>query len=73
MNSFKVVLIERSGHECGNACRFATEAEADESFRELFARWMACPSDYRVDQSEDQANYHMVDGRPRPLRASVAA
>jgi hypothetical protein len=40
----------------GNALRFATHAEAEQSARELMSRWFM-PSDYRVDEVEDEVNY----------------
>jgi hypothetical protein len=40
----------------GNALRFATHAEAEQSAQELMSRWFM-PSDYRVDESSDEVNY----------------
>ncbi len=53
MKSFKMVLIENSGNECGNGLRFATEAQAHEYHADLYSRWTGCPSGYRIDPSED--------------------
>ena len=41
---------------CGNALRFATEAEAVEYGKELLSRWFV-PSDSRAVQTEDPVNY----------------
>jgi hypothetical protein len=40
----------------GNALRFATQAEAEQSALELMGRWFM-PSDYRVDEVDDEVNY----------------
>jgi hypothetical protein len=40
----------------GNALRFATHAEAEQSALELMSRWFM-PSDYRVDEVDDAVNY----------------
>ncbi len=40
----------------GNALRFATHAEAEQSALELMSRWFM-PSDYRVDEVDDEVNY----------------
>jgi hypothetical protein len=65
--SYKVVLIESSGHECGNAMRFATEKEAEDSYWELASRWTACPAKHRIEECDDTVTYEMVDGRPRSI------
>ena len=62
--SYKVVLIESCGNECGNALRFATEEEAEASYWELASRWAVCPSKHRIDTSDDPVNYVMHEGRP---------
>jgi hypothetical protein len=40
----------------GNALRFATQAEAEQSALELMGRWFM-PSDYRVDEVDEEVNY----------------
>ncbi len=54
------------GEWCSNAQRFATSAEAWESAHTRFLVW-TMPSDYRVSESDDPVNYHVVDGRDTPL------
>jgi len=39
----------------GNALRFATHSEAEQSALELMGRWFM-PSDYRVDEVDDAVN-----------------
>ncbi len=51
--SYKMVLIENNGNECGNGLRFATEEQAHEYHADLYSRWTGCPSGYRVDPSND--------------------
>ena len=55
------VVADRSGKFCGNGLRFATEAEALESARNLAARWTLV-TDYRATESPDPVNYRLVDG-----------
>ncbi len=40
----------------GNALRFATREEAEQSALELMGRWFM-PSDYRVDEVDGEVNY----------------
>lgn len=65
--SYKLVLIESCGHECGNGMRFATEEEAEESYWELAHRWTMCPRDHRIEESTDPVNYVMDGGRPMSI------
>jgi hypothetical protein len=44
-----------------NLLRFATEAEAEESGKELLSRWYV-PTDSRAVESDDPVNYKFVDG-----------
>lgn len=68
--SWKMVLIEESGNECGNACRFATYEEAKASYQELYRRWTLCPRAFTVRESDDPVNYTMAaDGRLVRLEA----
>ena len=69
--SYKLVLIEANGHECGNACRFETEDEANGSWYELSGRWMGCPQRYRVEASDSPVNYAMIDGQLKARRNDV--
>jgi hypothetical protein len=50
---------------CGNAERFATASEAEESARERFSRW-TMPTGYFVQESADPVNYKWTaDGAKR--------
>jgi hypothetical protein len=55
-----------AGKWSGNACRFATEAEAKDYVIDLSMRWTAV-SDFRVVESDDPVTYEMVEGRARPI------
>lgn len=55
------VLVD--GRWCGNALRFATEAEAARSASALLMRWFV-PTDSRAVQSQDAVNYTLTaDGQ----------
>jgi hypothetical protein len=57
MTSYKPeVVADCSGKWCGNACRFATEAEALAYVTDLAMRWTAV-SETRVVESPDPVNY----------------
>jgi hypothetical protein len=45
----------------GNALRFATEAEAQKSVKDLEMRWLLVTAT-RVTESDDPVNYKWVDG-----------
>lgn len=53
------VIADSSGKWCGNALRFATEAEAKSNVRDLMMRWMSV-RDTRVVRSRDPVNYLWV-------------
>jgi hypothetical protein len=55
MKSWKPEVLV-SGKWAGNALRFATKEEAEESGNELLSRWFV-PVDSRAVQSEDEVNY----------------
>jgi hypothetical protein len=60
--SFKPeVIADASGKWCGNALRFATEREAEQSARDLAMRWTAV-RDYRASPSDDPVSHRIVDG-----------
>jgi hypothetical protein len=61
------VIADHSGKWCGNALRFATEAEAWEDVRDLANRWFAV-RETRVVKSEDPVNYRRVDGKSEPIK-----
>lgn len=44
-----------------NALVFATREEAEASARDTFGRWMLA-TDWRVTESDQPANYQIVDG-----------
>jgi hypothetical protein len=50
------VIADSSGQWVGNALRFATEAEAYASARDLASRWTLV-RDYRATDSPDPVNY----------------
>ncbi len=55
-------MVSTGGAFAGNALRFATEAEALASAKELYHRWYLCV-DYRADESEDPVNYRWDEKR----------
>jgi hypothetical protein len=56
------VIADNSGKWCGNALRFATEAEAQANVRDLAARWYLV-RETRVVESHDPINYRYIDGK----------
>lgn len=60
------VVADSSGKFCGNALRFATYKEAEESALSLMWRWTLV-RDIRVAESDDPVNYKRVDGRDVPI------
>ena len=60
------VIADRGGKWTGNACRFATRAEADAYVTDLMMRWTAV-SGWRSVESDDPVNYTWVDGRAKPI------
>lgn len=59
------------GEWYGNAQRFATPAEAEQSAQARFLVW-TMPSDWRVSPSDDDVNYERVDGVDRRIEAQPA-
>ena len=55
------VIADSSGTWCGNALRFATEAEATANVLDLAGRWMAV-RETRVVESDEPVNYAWVRG-----------
>jgi hypothetical protein len=49
-------MVKVGNEWAGNGVRFATQAEAEQSALELMGRWFM-PSDYRVDEVDDEVNY----------------
>lgn len=71
--SFKPMVSTDGGRSyASNALRFATEAEAIASARELMGRWMLV-TDYKAEESTDLVNYEFVDGRNLSIAMSVSA
>jgi hypothetical protein len=62
------VIADHSGKWVGNALRFRTHGEAEAYVLDLSMRWTSV-RDTRVVESDDPANYHIVDGRARPIPA----
>jgi hypothetical protein len=63
------VVADASGTWCGNALRFATEAEAWTYVRDLERRWMLV-TNIRVVPSADPVNYAIIDGTLMTVSAS---
>ena len=59
------VIADSSGQWCGNALRFATEAEALAWVADRRARWWLV-TNTRVVQSDDPVNYRWVEGYDSP-------
>ena len=60
--SWKVeVIADDSGQWCGNAVRFETREEARFAAEDLALRWILV-RDYRETESDDPANYAIVEG-----------
>lgn len=71
MKSWKMeVIADDSGEWAGNACRYATRAEAEEAGRNLMARWMLV-REWRVLESGDPVNYKFENGRNVMLPAAA--
>jgi hypothetical protein len=60
------VIADNSGQWCGNALRFATEAEAEANVRDLKRRWTGVRKT-RVVESDDPVNYQYIDGKTVPV------
>jgi hypothetical protein len=60
------VIADNSGKWCGNALRFATEAEALDYASDLAGRWFAV-RETRAVESPDPVNYVWQDGRATAL------
>lgn len=60
------VIADNSGKWCGNACRYPTKEEAEKAAMDLAWRWLLV-RDWRVVESEDAANYTIVNGRIEPI------
>jgi hypothetical protein len=61
--SWKVeVIADSSGKWRGNSCRYPSEAAAKFAAQDLANRWFLV-SDWRVVESDEPANYDIVDGR----------
>jgi hypothetical protein len=80
--SFKAeVQTDSTGKWYGNGCRYPSEQAAQQAGASLAARWTLV-HDMRVVESDDPANYDIVDGRvvsldppppPAPSAAEVLA
>lgn len=53
---------------CGNALRFATEAEAKGNVEALAWRWLAV-EEWRVVEVEEPVNYAWIEGKLVPVEA----
>ena len=49
-----------------NACVFATREEAEIAGDELLGRWFL-PDGYNVIEVDEEANYTIVDGKPKNM------
>lgn len=66
MRSFRPMFVFPDGSRAGNAQRFATRKEAEDSARARFRVWMM-PKGWEVDESDDPVNYAIVEGRDTPI------
>lgn len=67
--SWKVeVIADSSGQWCGNAVRYASKKAAEIGAADLAWRWLAV-RDWRVVESDEPANYDIVDGKMISLGA----
>jgi hypothetical protein len=62
--SFKTEVLTE-GSWSTNACRYATQAEAEAAGRELLSRWFV-PIDSRAVPSEDPVNYRFNFNSRKP-------
>jgi hypothetical protein len=63
VKSYKAeVIADSTGTWTGNACRFATQVEAEKYVLDLMMKWTAV-RDTRVVESEEMPNYRWVDGK----------
>ena len=60
------VIADSSGKWTGNACRFATQDEADAYVHDLMMRWTAVRG-WRSIAVDEPVNYTWRDGRAHPL------
>jgi hypothetical protein len=56
------VIADSSGKWCGNAVRYASKAAAEIGSADLANRWLMV-RDWRVVESDDPANYDIVNGK----------
>ena len=61
------VIADNSGQWAGNACRYPTKEEAEVAAIDLSMRWMLV-RDWRVVESDDPANYTIINGRMEPVK-----
>lgn len=67
MKSWKAeVIADSSGKWAGNACRFATKAEAERYVADLASRWILV-IETRVVESDEPVNYAIVDNQLKPV------
>lgn len=68
MNSYKPeVVADPSGAWCGNALRFATEAEAKTYVADLARRWVLV-TDTRVTESDDPVTARITNNQLEILK-----
>ena len=71
MSNYRPEISTDGGKSFGqNAQVFATKEEAETMARDIFSRWMLA-TDYRVTETEDPANYRIVDGVLKSVPVAV--
>jgi len=60
--------VNANGAWSRNALRFATEAEAAQSAKDLFQRW-TLTTGHRATPADEPVNYRLVEGRLEPVTA----
>jgi hypothetical protein len=60
------VIADSSGKWCGNGCRYPTREIAEQAASDLAGRWFLV-REWRVIESDDAANYTIVNNHMEPL------
>jgi len=64
----EVKVMNNNGQWSQNNLAFATEAEALESARDLFNRWILV-EEFRAVESDQPVNYAIIDGKLQEVKA----
>ena len=64
--------IKTSGEDFHlNAQAFETKEEAEAMAKDIFSRWMLA-TDHKAVESDEQANYRIINGALEPIRKEAA-